>query len=210
VPSPRWSVGEKAQYWDYERCNVKRMHLGEVLRERPSDAAAFADRVLDAIVCDEDVSFNRQLIEPMIVAVGRRAVQEYLIEAVRMSAAPQKVCAVRAWYWSQPMLVYRSSSDLRKRRPTASSGAEADEVVDLRSWYREACLRAFVECDDVETRKWLARGFILSGAHYDPALGELVDRARAIAEADPVVFADLLAKTEDGTSLAALRPFDPE
>jgi hypothetical protein len=55
----------------------------------------------------------------------------------------------------------------------------------------------------------LARGLILSHAHYDPALGPTVDRARAIAEADPTLFADLLTKTEDETNVGSIRRFDP-
>jgi hypothetical protein len=54
-----------------------------------------------------------------------------------------------------------------------------------------------VDCDDAETRKWLAYGFVLSHGHRGPKLAATVDRARAIAEADPAFFADLLARTEE-------------
>jgi hypothetical protein len=192
----------------YHRRNAKRQQLAGVLRERPDVAVAVADRVLDAIVCDEDVASNRQLIEPMLAAVGRRRVQEYLISAVASGSLLQRVCAVRAWYWSQAVLVFDSSRALRDRRPTAVSQATDDKVADLRAWYRAACLTAFVDCDHTPTREWLANGFILNDSFYPSNLHGKVTQARAIAEADPDRFKDLLAKTMDGPNLAAIRPDD--
>ncbi|MBM0226686.1 hypothetical protein [Micromonospora sp. ATA51] len=189
----------------YNRLNAKRMQAAGRLREQPDYALSAADQVLDAIVHDEDVSFNRQLIEPMLATVGRRAVQQHLITVVETGSPLQQVCAVRAWYWSQAVMVYESSEPLRTGRPTGASRARDDEVADLRGRYRAACLTAFVDCDDAATREWLARGFLLDASFYPPSLHGIVARARTIAEADPVRFKDLLARTSDGTSLAALR-----
>jgi hypothetical protein len=50
-----------------------------VLAERPDAAVEVADAVLDTIACDENVSYNRQLIAPILKAVGRRRVQQHLI-----------------------------------------------------------------------------------------------------------------------------------
>ena len=54
----------------------------------------------DTIVCDEDVSFNKQLIHPVLAAVGRRRVPRYLISVIDEDPAHKKVCAAPAWYWS--------------------------------------------------------------------------------------------------------------
>lgn len=189
----------------YKRLNAKRMQVAGRLRERPDIALAVADQVLDAIAHDEDVSFNRQLIEPMLATIGRRAVQQHLITVVETGSPLQQVCAVRAWYWSQAVLGYDSSEALRTRRPTSESQAQDNEVVDLRERYRMACLTAFVDCDDLPTQEWLARGFLLDVSFYPPSLHDIVIRARTIAEADPVRFKDLLARNSDGTTLAALR-----
>lgn len=79
--SPEWRApalpepyGSNERFVAYNRRNAKRRHLGNLLVAQPDVAAAAAERVLDAIACDEDVSFNRQLIRPTMNAVGRRAV----------------------------------------------------------------------------------------------------------------------------------------
>lgn len=188
----------------YQRHNGKRIHLGHLLAAHPDLAAAHADRVLDAIVCDEDPSFNKQLIHPVLAAIGRRAVQRHLIAVIETGPAHKKVCAVRAWYWSQVSLVYHSVQDLREQRPTQTSQAADDEVADLRGQYRIACLAAFVTCEHPPTRDWLTHGFLLKKEYYPPNLHDLVAQARTIAEADPARYQDLLAKNEDGTNMAQI------
>ncbi|RZT77883.1 hypothetical protein EV382_1054 [Micromonospora violae] len=136
------------------------------------------------------------------------AEQEYLISVVTSGSLGQRVCAVRAWYWSQATLVYESPEAVTSRQPTTVSQAEDDEVADLRAWYRAACLTAFVECDHNATREWLARGFILDESFYPSNLHRRIAQARAIAEADPVRFKELIARTTDGTNLIAIRPGD--
>jgi hypothetical protein len=63
--SPEWvpapppgSLRDEQRFRDYWRRNVKRMHLGDVLKARRDVAAERAEAVLAAVVCDEDVSFN--------------------------------------------------------------------------------------------------------------------------------------------------------
>ncbi|GIJ81285.1 hypothetical protein SAMN05443287_12320 [Micromonospora phaseoli] len=189
----------------YNRRNAKRLHLGDLLAARPEVAAAVADRLLAVIVCDEDVSSNKQLIHPLLVALGRRHVQRYLISVIETGPEHKKVCAVRAWYWSQVSLVYESVEALRARRPTPTSRAADDEVADLRGLYRIACLAAFLTCRHVATREWLARGFILKDEYYPANLHDLVAQARIIAERDAHRYKDLLAKDDDGTNMAQLR-----
>ncbi|MFC4071395.1 hypothetical protein [Actinoplanes subglobosus] len=188
----------------YHRRERRRMHLGEVLREHPDTAAACAPRVLAAVACDEDVSANKQLLHPVMAVVGRRAVQRYLISVVEHEPAHKKVCAVRAWYWSQVSLRYRSFEDFREERPTPESRAADDDVADLRADYRNACLAAFVEHGHPPTREWLSRGFLLVEDYFPPNLHHLVARARAIAEADPERYHELLGRESDGTTMAQI------
>jgi hypothetical protein len=131
-------------------------------------------------------------------------VQHYPISVIETGPAHQKVCAVRAWYWSQVSLVYDSVQALRERRPTQASRAADDEVADLRGQYRRACLTAFVTCEHLPTREWRARGFIRNNEYYPANLHDLVARARAIAEADPDRYTELLAKDYDGTNMAQI------
>ena len=88
--------------------------------------------------------------------------------------------------------------------PEQDGSAQHDEVADLRARYRAACLDAFVRCEHVPTREWLARGFILDESFYLPDSHALVAQARQIALADPDRFKDLLFKTADGTNMAAI------
>jgi hypothetical protein len=156
--------GSSRAYLKYRQRSVKRSRLASLLREQPQAAIANAHQVLDAIVCDEDVSRNRQIIEPMLAAVGRRRVQEHLISVIESGSFLRRVCAVRAWYWSQAVLVYHSVQALQDDRPTAASKATDDEVADLRAWYRAACLTAFVDCDHNPTRRSTRRISTQGGA----------------------------------------------
>jgi hypothetical protein len=193
----------------YERLNAKRMKLGDQLSARPEVGAALGGRVLEAIACDEDVSFNKQLVHPMLAALGRRAVQHHLISVVETGPEHKKVCAVRAWYWSQVSLVYTSDEAFQARRPTQRSHAADDEVADLRVLYRIACLNAFVTCRQPSTQEWLANGFILKDEYYPADLHGVLAQARTIAEADPDRYKKLIAKEPDGTSLGRLGSRDP-
>jgi hypothetical protein len=196
--------GTNEKFEAYDRRNAKRIQVGDVLTTRHDITAALADRVLAAIVCDEDVSFNKQLVRPVLDTVGRRPVQQYLISVIETGSAHKKVCAVRAWYWSQVTLVYESVRDLREHQPSQASRAADDEVADLRGEYRIACLTAFVESDHMPTRDWLARGFLLVEQYYPPNLHNVVAQARAIAEAHRHRFKDLLAKDDAGTNMAQI------
>ncbi|MBG0569331.1 hypothetical protein [Actinoplanes aureus] len=209
--SPEWQPEELPEpyrsdqrFRAYHRVSAKRTYLGDILKARPSLTAFHAGRVLPPIICDEDVAANEQTIHPVMQAVGRRTVQRYLISAVENEPDHKKVCAVRAWYWSQVSLVYDSVEALHQHRPTPASQATDDEVVDLRSHYRNACLAAFVASDYIPTQEWLARGFLLVKDYYPPTLHHLVARARAIAEAEPDRYKDLLAKNADGTNMAQI------
>ena len=197
---PEWRAPDLLE--PYDRRNAKRMRVGQLVGARPH----LAPRVLAVVACDEDVSLNKQLIRPLLEAVGRRTVQRHLISVIDTGPAHKKVCAVRAWYWSQVTLVYESVQALREHRPTRASRAADDNVADLRGHYRIACLCAFVTCEHAPTREWLARGFLLRERYYPPNLHDVVAEARAIAEADRDRYANLLGREDDGTTLGQIGP----
>jgi hypothetical protein len=88
---------EDESFRSYSRRNMKRTAVSNALKQFPDSAAVVAPRVLEAISCDEDVSFNRQSIEPVIAVVGRRAVQRYLISVIESGALLERVWAMHAW-----------------------------------------------------------------------------------------------------------------
>jgi hypothetical protein len=188
----------------YEYClrDAKRQHLGDVLKARRDVAAERAEAVLAAVVCDEDVSFNKQLLLPVMAATGRRHVQTFLIAAVENEPPHKKVCAAHAWYWSQVSLHYLTFDDYDRGCPTSESRAADEEVADLRARYRNACLAAFVACDHAPTRERLDGGFQLVEDLYPPDLHHLVRAARAVADADPERYHRLLDATGDGPGMA--------
>jgi hypothetical protein len=77
-------------------------------------------------------------------------------------------------------------------------------VADLRGQYRIACLTAFVTCENVSTREWLARGFLLKDEYYPANVHDVVARAQSIAVADPHRYTALLAAEDDGTNMAQI------
>jgi len=168
---------------------------------QPEVAATAADRVLGVIACDEDMSCNRQLIDPIVAAVGRRILQRYLISVIETGPEHKKVCATDAWYWAQAVLVYEGFQAFDARRPTPASQAAYDDVADLRGQYRIACLRAFVASQQTPTRERLAGGFLLKDERYPPNLHHLVAQARTIAKADPHRYENLLSKEDDEIGL---------
>jgi hypothetical protein len=142
------------------------------------------------------------MIEPLVAAVGQPTVQRYLISVIQAGPAHKKVCAMRAWYWSQVTLVYESSEAYEARRPTLASQAAFDEVAELRDLYRIACLNAFVAVQHTPTRERLANGFLLTDDRYPPNQHHLV--AQAIAAQDPHRYSNLLTKQDDQIGLSQI------
>jgi hypothetical protein len=197
----------EANHARHELIAAKRMQVARALQRSPDQTLALAEQVLAAIVADEDPSCNRQLVEPLVAAVGRRAVLAGLLSYVQSGSPAQKAGAVRGWYWAQPTVVYASSADFRARRPTLSSRGEADEVADLRRLLRTACLTAFLTTEDAQVRAELAMWFTLNPGDYPPAIAGSVDHARRVAAGDPQRYHRLLANTtEPGLTQLGERP----
>jgi hypothetical protein len=176
---------------------AKRMQVARVLQRQPERAATLAGLVLAAIVVDEDPSSNRQLVEPLVAAIGRRAVLASLLSYVELGSPAQRAGATRGWYWAQPTVVYATSADLDAGRPTVASQVEAEEVADLRRAFRIACLTAFLGTAEVEVRAALAMWFTLGPEDYPLEMAAQVDQARRIAARDPQRYQRLLANTTE-------------
>jgi len=130
-----------------------------------------------ATVYDPDPSFNRRLVEPALLAFGRRRVQVALLDYLRNGTDPERAGAARAWYWTQVPLTYLAGSDT----PTPESAAEFEAFADLRREWRETALQVFVSHADVDVRRCILPGLDLSVRHYPEALHGTVAEAIRIA-----------------------------
>jgi hypothetical protein len=176
---------------------AKRMQVARVLQRQPERAAPLAGQVLAAIVADEDPSSNRQLVEPLVAAIGRRAVLAGLLSYVQSGSPAQQAGATRGWYWAQPFVVYATGADLDAGQPTVASQVEAQEVADLRRAFRIACLTAFLTTTEVEVRATLAMWFTLAPEDYPAEMAAQLDQARRIAVRNRQRYQRLLANTTE-------------
>lgn len=189
------------------RCQVKRSAIG---RAAAGDLAAVREHaalLLSAVVHDQCRSGNRQLIEPLVTALGYRRVQEALISYVETGTDAETIGATMAMYWARPPLRYTHWS---RREPTADSKAKHDALEDLRGRYRRACLRTFVTRECPEARFALSLGFTLDPAAYPAELLPELGRAQGIILADPSRYERILrTRTDDHLVPSDPRPADP-
>ena len=62
---------------------------------------AWFEPFVRAMVREPDPSFNRQLVEPAIIAFGRRRVQRALIALLDADVPADIAGAAPAWYWTR-------------------------------------------------------------------------------------------------------------
>jgi hypothetical protein len=180
-----------SQHW---RCEVKRLAIG---RAAAGDLAAVREHaalLLSTVVHDQCRSGNRQLIEPLVTALGHRRVQEALISYVETGTDAETIGATMAMYWARPPLRYTNWS---RREPTAGSKAAHDALADLRDRCGHACLHAFVRRDSPEVRFALSLRFTLDPAAYPPELLPELRRAQRIILADPSSYERILRTCKD-------------
>lgn len=70
-----------------------------------------------------------------------------------------------------------------------------DVVEDLWPRFWQACLTAFIECDDGEVRGHLQTAFPNEAGCYPPESAGLLEQAREIAAADPGRFQRMLDRS---------------
>lgn len=91
----------------------------------------------------------------------------------------------------------RSSAEFRSylagHLPPRTGGIDAIEDLWPRFW--QACLPAFIECDDGEVRRHLQTAFPNEAGCYPPESAGLLEQARQIAAADPGRFQRMLYRS---------------
>lgn len=137
--------------------------------------------LLRAAVHEPDPSHNRQLVEPLVAAYGRRRVQLALIAYLDTGTAPDAAGAARAWYSTHRARKYPRDSN----PPTPESVAEQEALNDLRRRYRHTALRRFVTDDDLDMRRCILPGLPLDPQMYPDAMHDLVTQAVRIARTSP-------------------------
>lgn len=177
----------------HHRCEVKRFRIGEAAHENPDTTRRHADLLIRAAMHDQCRSGIRQLVQPLVEALGYRPVQEAIIEYARTGTETEKVGATMAWYFARPPLRYASREAFDRGEPTAESKAAQGALADLHERYRAACLAAFLACEDPDARQDLSLGFTLDPAAYPDDLQPALQRARQIITADPERYRRILA-----------------
>lgn len=142
VTIPAGVYTDREGYWA-----AKRPVLEAIKTRRPLPDELFAPLIRTAIH-DPNPSFNRYFIEPAIGDFGRRRVQSALIDAMRDGTDHDRPGTANAWYWTHlPM------RDIEGGIPKQRRLAGFDDVTDLDVQWDEACLRAFVQSDDIDVRR---------------------------------------------------------
>ncbi len=95
--SPPWSAGSGR--W---RCEVKRLAIGRSAGQDLAAVREHAALLLRAVVHDQCRIGNRQLIEPVVAALGYREVQERLISYVEIGTDVEKIGSAMAMYLARP------------------------------------------------------------------------------------------------------------
>lgn len=168
----------------YQRCQAKRSAIGRAAGQDLEVIRGHEDLLLRAAVHDQCRSGIRQLVRPLVAALGYRPVQEALISYVETGTDAEAIGATMAWYWARPPLVYRGRANWQRRQPTADSEAGWESLADLRTRYRHACLRAFLARHDPQVRFALSLGFTLDPAAYPAESLPDLEHARRIVLAD--------------------------
>lgn len=169
----------------YEWENVLRMAVATGLSELEPWPEGIFDALVRAIVLDPNPSFNRQLIQPALTAVGHRRVQKALLETLAHGTNAEKAGSTRAWYWTPVRPRFERLEHLKARIPTEESAREHEALADLRARWREATLREFVANDDLDVRRSILPGLSLKPADYPDDLKDLVATAVHLARTHP-------------------------
>ncbi|MCX5402664.1 hypothetical protein OHA37_02040 [Streptomyces sp. NBC_00335] len=199
--SPDWELPPIMEGEERYHCNeVKRFEVGEAAAQDLEATRQHADLLMRAAVHDQCRSGIRQLIEPLVKAIGHRQVQSAIVDYMRTGSDAEKVGASMAWYFARPGLQYASMEDLRRGVPTEESKAELEALADLRDDYRAACLSVFLTCEDPETRQDLSLDLSLDATIYPAALQDSHEKARRIILADPERYRLLLGRCTHASS----------
>lgn len=137
-------------YPQYHRIGHKRQSAVQALTGNRPLVERHYERVLWALVHDDNPSSPRWLAGLLVSAVGRRRVQESLVRVIEEGTPYRQACAAAAWKWTEAPLRYAGEEDLRAGRPTPSSLAERATLADVQQRYLAACHAASEACQDSE------------------------------------------------------------
>jgi hypothetical protein len=190
----------------YNRCEVKRLRIGKACASNHGAVLGHADEIMHAIAHDHCPSGNRQLIEPLVNALGARQVMERILVYTERGSVTERLGAAMAWYWAAPTLQYSTLGELQNDPERSQSGAikvslvpremtpsgknaEARRLIrEFRPRIRAACLRAFLASEDPSDCRYFSQFLSLSPGDYPVELHPEVEAARQIAEQHPERF----------------------
>ena len=154
------------------------------LLDRPTLPEEFFSPLIAAAVYDPDPSFCRWFVEPALYVFGRRRVCKALVEYLRSGTDPERVGAIRAWYWVHMSL-------RADRRPAYAPNGTRDPALDtyqdvVHEW-AETSLRLFADSDNPRMRLHALAHILTSPDVYTfpPHLHSLLEETLTIARTDP-------------------------
>ncbi|MFB8281551.1 hypothetical protein [Nocardia colli] len=203
---PDWAE-DSAAARRYALIESTRLQLGVTLTERPEWTAARSEEIFAVLLLDDGMT--SQLVHPLIAAIGRRAVLQKLIATLEDERRPLQLLenAAQAAYWVR---CWEPAELCRLRRAALAAGARtASEVQSYLRSHREpelattpvgdlwprfwrACMRIFVACEDLGTRRRIQTAFPLESSCYPVEFAAYVSAATEIANADTASFNRLL------------------
>ncbi|MFC8719501.1 hypothetical protein [Kitasatospora sp. NPDC057198] len=183
----------------YERIESTRLALGTALEAAPAATARLAGRVFRLLTLEH--STTHQLTDPLIGAIGHRAVLEGLIPLLEQGSWERRRNAAAAAYFlparrdPAPLAAlrarYRDGSvdgeQLREQYREALRLAHqpAEPYADLYPRFWLAAAACFTACPDRQVRQHLAPAFPLEHPDHLPQAAPLLAEARRIAEREP-------------------------
>ncbi|MQS17767.1 hypothetical protein F7Q99_37665 [Streptomyces kaniharaensis] len=140
--------------------------------------------LLAAAVYDPNPSFNRRLVEPALLAFGRRRVRMALLGWLETGTDVERAGAARAWYWTALTV------------DDGRTAIGADDGASIRDAWHAAALREFVTNENVDVRRSILPGLPLVLRAYPAELHPLVEHAVEIALAHPDEYIRQRAETQ--------------
>jgi hypothetical protein len=188
----------------YHRCEVKRLRIGKACASNGGAVPDHADEIMHAIAHDHCPSGNRQLIRPLVEALGARQVMERVLRYMETGSAAERLGAAMAWYWASPTLQYSTLGELQNdagsgvvprhslvpgEATPSGKNAEARMLMrEFRPRIRAAYLKAFLASEDPDDCRRFSRSLSLSLDDYPVELHPAVEAARKVAEQHPERF----------------------
>jgi hypothetical protein len=158
-----------------------RRRIRLALDERQQLPEPLFEPLMRAAVYDPNPSFNRQFVEPAMIAFGPRRVQEAILGYLTTGTNPERAGAARAWYWADVL----GWGVEETGAPPESQAELLDARADLRTRWIAAALREFVDNDDLDVRRCLLPGLPLHPAVHPEESHGLVAMAVHIARTHP-------------------------